>query len=374
MGEDRQRRGWLDRHLLFALTASVLALHCAASQNAGPTGEPRGTPHEVVFTRYSSLFSNAQVLRRLLSPLAQEQVRDTLASTHKELGPYPLDLASERFLLYVPPGPPPSPRGFALLVFIMPADQVFLPFGWAQQLDRRGVIFVAPAQAGNTAADLSRRVPLAVSAEENIVRDYPVDRERVYVGGFSGGSRAALRTALGYPDIFRGALLNAGADPLGGRYPLPPRDLFFRFQSSSHLVYVTGELDPLNLGTDAGSSQSMEDGCVFDVETHQTPDTGHELLSAPALGRALDRLLSPQAPNSARLQACRTDEEAALEGKLNQAQALIFTGKQTAARKVLLQIDEQYGALAAPRVLVLARSCGCGLAQPLRAVAPGARD
>lgn len=364
MDQCRQRRGRPDRWRFLALTASLLAFHCAAAKNPGPKAEPRGAPHEVVFTRYSALFGNAQIVRRLLSPLAQEQVRDTLASTHETLGPYSIDLASEKFLVYVPAGPPPSPRGFALLVFIMPSDHAFLPIGWAPQLDRHGLIFVTPARAGNTAANLSRRVPLAVSAAENIVREYPVDPERVYIGGFSGGSRAALRTALGYPDIFRGALLNAGADPLGGRYPLPPRELFLRFQGSSHLVYVTGELDSLNVGTDAGSAQSMKDGCVFDVETHQTPDTGHELLSATAFDRALDRLLSPQPANSARLAACRAREKAGLERKLTQAQGLLSQGDRAAARRLLLQIDEQYGGLAAPRILALARACGCGLAQP----------
>jgi hypothetical protein len=317
-----------------------------------------------VFTQYAHLFSNAEIVRRLLSPLAQEAVRDALARTGKVLSPYPLDLAKERFLVYVPSAAPPSAHGFALLVFVPPWDQTYLPFGWATQLDRYGVIFVAPERAGNRAAVLGRRVPLALSAEENIVREYSVDRDRIYIGGFSGGSRVALRTALGYPNVFHGALLNAGADPLGGAYPLPPRDLFLRFQSSSHLVYVTGELDTVNLGTDADSSQSMQQWCVFDVETHETPDAGHELMSSEVFGRALNRLLNPMPPDPTRLGACRSHVEAELEENLGRAQALLSNGRRAAARKLLLQIDERYGGLATPRILQLARSCGCGLAQP----------
>jgi predicted esterase len=347
-----------------ALGVSLLVLHCAAAQDASQNQLPRGVPHEVVFTGYSPLFSNAEIPRRLLTPLAREDVRDTLGHTDEALSPYPIDLAREKFLVYVPSSAPPSPRGFALLVFVPPYNHADLPFGWAAQLDRHGFIFVAPANAGNATNVVSRRVPLALSAEENVVREYPVDRERIYIGGFSGGSRVAERVALAYPDVFHGALLNAGADPLGGAYPLPPRDLFLRFQSSTRLVYDTGELDGMNLGTDAGSAQSMHDMCVFDVEMNEIPDTDHEWMSPTAFGRALSRLLDRSPPDPARLEACRSHVQAGLQQKLDQAQSLISAGQRENARKLLLEIDSRYGGLAAPRILELARSCGCGLAGP----------
>lgn len=346
------------------LTLAGLFLGCAVSRGAVAAQYPRGAAQQVVFTRYSPLFGNAEILRRLLSPLAQESVRESLARSHAALAPYAIDLAKERFLVYVPSGAPPSPRGFALLVFVPPWDQTRLPSGWVFQLNHYGFIFVTPAGAGNTAAVLSRRVPLALAAEENIVREYPVDPKRIYVGGFSGGSRVALRVALGYPDVFRGALLSAGADPLGGSYPLPPRNLLQRFQSSSRLVYVTGELDTTSLTSDANSVQSLRDWCVFDAETHETPDAGHEVMSPEAFGQALGRLLSHAQSDPARLDACRARLRAALQAQLGQAKALISRGNRSAAHKLLLEIDERYGGLGAPDILALARSCGCGLAQP----------
>jgi predicted esterase len=355
------------------LAVAALTLGCAASQDAVTIQQPRGssipraiggTPHQVVFTQYSPLFSNAQILRRLLSPLAREAVRDSLARSLETLTPYSLDLAKEKFLVYVPSAGPPSPRGFALLVFVPPWDDARLPFGWAAQLDHHGVIFVTPTGAGNAAAVLSRRVPLAVSAEENIVRQYPVDRDRIYVGGFSGGSRVALRIALGYPDVFRGALLNAGADPLGGGYPLPPRDLFARFQVASHLVYVTGDLDITHVAADGNSLQSMRDWCVFNVETDDTPDGGHEVMSPEAFGRALGRLLNQPSPDPSRVDTCRSQIEAELDKKLSRAESLVSAGRRTDAGRLLLEIDERYGGLAAPRILKLARRCECALTQP----------
>ncbi|HEY2590355.1 MAG TPA: hypothetical protein VGI35_02085, partial [Steroidobacteraceae bacterium] len=275
-----------------------------------------------------------------MSPLALEAFRDTLVRTRKTLSPYPIDLAKESFVLYVPSGPPPSPRGFALLVFVPPQDAADLPFGWASQLDHYGIIFVAPAHAGNEAAVLSRRVPLALSAEANVIREYPIDPEHIYIGGFSGGSRVAERIALSYPDIFHGALLNAGADPVGNsRYPFPVRDLFLRFQSSSHLIYVTGARDTVNLGTDAASSQSMREWCVADVETNETPAAGHEVMTSAAFRRALDQLLNHAPHDPTRLDSCRSRIDARLQAALMQADGLISSGRSEAAHKLLLDID-----------------------------------
>lgn len=339
-----------------ALAAATLLVHNPASQGAAAVRYPRGAPYQVELTQYDPLFSNAEITRRLLSPLSREAVRDLLSRSHESLPDYPLDLAKQSFLVYVPPGAPPSPRGFALLVFVPPWKQARLPFGWASQLDRYGVIFVTPANAGNTTVVLSRRVPLALAAETNIAREFPIDPSRIYVGGFSGGSRVALRVALGYPDVFRGALLHAGADPLGNRDPVPPRELFMRFQSSSHLVYVTGERDDFHLSGDARSLQSMRESCVFDMETAEIPYAGHEVMSSQAFGRALDLLMHPLPPDQARLDACRTHLQSQMEQQLAKAAGLISNGRRRAARKLLLEINERYGGLAAPRIVELVRS------------------
>lgn len=357
---------------VITLIVTALALNCVVSRSAAAaaTELPRGTPDQVVLRRYSPLFSNAEVVRRLLSPLAWQQVHDSLTRELATFKPYAIDLSKERFLVYVPSRAPPSPRGYALLVWVPPFNEARLPFGWASQLDHYGVIFIAPAQAGNTANVLSRRVPLALSAEENLIHEYPIDRERIFVGGFSGGSRVALRIALGYPDVFHGALLHAGSNPLGEGFPLPPRDLFQRFQSSTHLVYFTGATDTDHLSGDSSSAASMQQFCVFNVETHEVPDEGHEQMSATVFGRALDRLLSPVSAEPARLSACRSRLAAELQSKLGQTLARLASGEHAAAHQLLLDIDKQYGGLAAPRILELARQCGCGLASAVPQISP----
>jgi poly(3-hydroxybutyrate) depolymerase len=116
-------------------------------------------------------------------------------------------------------------------------------------------------------------VTLALLAAQNAMAQYSVDPQQVYIGGFSGGSRVALRLALGYPDVFHGALLNAGSDPIGNAdVPLPPAELFRRFQDSMRFLYVTGERDDARLIDDMHSRQSLEKWCVFDVVTETEPE------------------------------------------------------------------------------------------------------
>jgi poly(3-hydroxybutyrate) depolymerase len=136
-------------------------------------------------------------------------------------------------------------------VFIPPWPRAEVPRQWIPALNRYNTILVTAANSGNEAPTIDRREPLALLALHNIMAQYPVDPQQVYIGGFSGGARVALRVALGYPDVFHGALLNAGSDPIGTLdVPLPPADLFRRFQESTRLVYLTGERDDENLGRD----------------------------------------------------------------------------------------------------------------------------
>jgi len=308
--------------------------------------------YNAVFTEYSPLSTNTELARRLLTPLNAARIPQLLARAGKELSEQPVRLSDEKFVVYVPERAPP--HGYALLVFVAPWPQATLPRGWAAVLDRFGVIFVSAAGAGNEASSLDRREPLALIAAHNIIRRYAVDMEHVYVGGFSGGSRIAMRLALGYPDIFRGALLNAGSDPIGSaEIPLPPRDLLVRFQSSSRLVYVTGEEDLPRLDMDVQSIHSMREWCVFDVDTQITRRMAHEVATPGALSAALRALLNPAGPDPRRLAGCRAGIEKRLAAQLQQVDSLTAGGQRDNAQKLLHEIDARFGGLAAPRSLEL---------------------
>ena len=340
----------LRRSLLVAGVISIPFVASAGDLTAGATGVHR----DVVFTEYSPLSSSTELARRLLTPLADAALVRKTAGLRSPLQEQPIDLARERFLVYVPSLAPP--QGYSLLVFIPPWRDSIIPPGWAAVLDRRNMIFVSAANSGNDANVLARRIPLALLAAQNIMRLYPVDRERVYIGGFSGGSRVALRVALSFPDVFRGALLNAGSDPLGSaQAPLPAADLFRQFQNSSHLVYITGNDDRMHIELDDQSRVSMREWCMFGASVETMIRTGHETAAPPDLDRALARLAEPLQPDADKLADCRTRIAGQMQAQLAEAKASIERGKAADARRLLEKIDARYGGLAAPESLELAQ-------------------
>jgi len=306
-----------------------------------------------VFSDYSALSSSAELQHRLLSPLNADQASKRLAHSAVALRDQPIDLARERFTVYVPPHP--QAQGFGLLVFIPPWENAMLPRGWAEILDRHGVIFVSPANSGNAANVLDRREPLALLAAHNIMQHFRVNPVRVYIGGFSGGSRVALRLALGFPDVFRGALLNAGSDPIGdAETPLPPVELFSRFQELTRIVYVSGQNDAVNVEKDAASVRSMLGWCVFDWYAERSPWVEHEVAGSAALDRALVMLDKHAKLDWARLNNCRSRLSQELAQEIDQANDLLAAGNVDGAHRLLNKIDAHYGGLAAPRSVDLA--------------------
>lgn len=260
--------------LVSALMCAALAAPAAHAASASLVALPEFTP----------LATNAEIARRMMGPQAPR------------LPGQPLDPPAERFLVAVPDAMPPG--GYGLLVFVPPGPRGRVPDGWASTLDTSGMIFVAAQNSGNDVDVFGRRVPLALLAEQNLVKRYRIDPARIFIGGFSGGSRVALRLALAYPDLFKGALLDAGADPIGtSEMPLPPDDLFQQFRSS-RLVYIVGEDDGIGLIKDAASMRSMRAHCVFNVEEHVLHDTGHGAPNASDFADALRALLVPVAADA----------------------------------------------------------------------------
>ncbi len=314
-----------------------------------------GLKNGVLFTEYSALSTRTELVRRLFSPLSALRVNQEVARAGTTLRGQPIDLASERFSIYVPAHPHPPPHGYSLLVFVPPWSRAEVPSQWIPALDRHDMILVTPANSGNDANTVDRREPLALLAAQNAMAQYPVDPQQVYIGGLSGGSRVALRLALGYPDVFHGALLNAGSDPIGNAdLPLPPAELLRRFQDSMRLVYVTGERDDAHLIDDMHSRQSLEKWCVFDVVTETEPRKGHELADASAFSRSLDALLKRAEAHANRLVDCRARIDEELTTQLKQVEDSFARGEPSTARRLLGKIDARYGGLGAPRSVELA--------------------
>jgi dienelactone hydrolase len=337
--------------LPFALSGAL-----AAEPEADAPGLHRG----VVFSEYSPLASSAELMRRLLSPLAAWQVEESVAHGGDALRAQEVDLAEEHFALYVPAHA--ASQGHGLLVFVAPWQEAALPHGWDSVLERYDIVFVSAANSGNDANILGRRDPLAVLAATNVMRRLKIDPQRVYIGGFSGGSRVALRLALAYPDVFHGALLNAGSDAIGtATEPLPPVELFHAFQETTHVVYITGEHDKLHRDMDAVSVASLRHWCVNEFDEDVTPGAGHDVADPKALTRVLETLRRTKPADTTRLAACRLNTEGELAKSLERLGSLVDSGDRSAAHKQLLGLDARFGGLAAPHSVELARRCDCVL-------------
>lgn len=325
--------------------AALLALTIAALPVATPA-----CADDATFTQASPLASNAEMMARMFSPLRVLQIAREMKVRGEALGDQPIDLAQEKFFVSVPQAQPE--KGYGLVVFVPPWDVAKPPVGWAVTLNAAGLIVVVADKSGNDQNVLARRMPLALLAEQNVAARYPLDPDRIYISGFSGGARVALRLALGYPDVFKGAILDAGSDPIGSaEIPLPPRALFTRFQGGSRLVYLTGEHDGLHRDMDRASLRAMDQWCVAHTVSLIVPAVGHEPADTVSLGRALDALERPE-PVADRAD-CRASLDRALTEQLDQAEALVTSGKHDEAATLLQSIDAQYGNLAAPRSLAL---------------------
>jgi len=308
--------------------------------------------HDVVFAEYSPLSGSLEVARRVLTPLNFARLEREAARKNVKLRDYPIDLANEKFALFVPAQAPP--QGYSLLVFIAPWPAAAVPRDWISALDRHGMIFVTAANSGNTENVLERRIPLALIAAHNVMQRYPIDKERLYIGGMSGGSRVALRTALAYPDVFRAVLLHSGSDRIAtAETPLPSAELFKQFQASLRFVYLTGENDRLNLDTDVESRASLQYWCAYDIDVEGFPMAGHELAGSRDIDLALTALGAHVRPNPDRLAACRAHREKEVSEKLQQVEQLLGRGKAGDAWTQLKKLDLRYAGLAAPKSVEL---------------------
>lgn len=264
----------------------------------------------VVFTRASPLASNAEIARRVLPPVTHAR----MLRMGKPMADQAIDLAHERFDVFVPSQMPA--RGYGLIVFVAPWSEPTRPRAWRGELERRGLIFVSAQRSGNGESTLDRRLPLAILAYANAAARFQLDPARVYIAGFSGGGRVAEIAALAYPDIFHGALLEAGADPVDGTKGMyqPPAALLPALQHT-RFVLVTGENDRDIQRDDDLAERSLREACILDVADVVGVGLGHEPLDAISFRRALAALEQHAVDEAARA-ACNARVDAELAAKL----------------------------------------------------------
>ncbi len=175
--------------------------------------------------------------------------------------------------VYVPESyKPENPTG--LMVYISPSRSGDIPRRWKSVMDKRNIVWIAANHSGNR-VKVARRAIYAIVAPTLAGNHYKIDPERIYVSGFSGGSRIAGMVAADYPQLFKGAIFNCGIDFWGND---PPRQ--FELVKKNHYVFVTGTRDHALEQTKRVHKQYLSFGVensllmVIRGMTHKNPGTG----------------------------------------------------------------------------------------------------
>jgi hypothetical protein len=93
------------------LLGGALVACCATAGETPPVSA--GLQRNVAFSGYSPAASSTELVRRLLSPLSALAVREESTSSGRPLNEQRIDLANERFTVYVPRTAAPLRNGFA---------------------------------------------------------------------------------------------------------------------------------------------------------------------------------------------------------------------------------------------------------------------
>jgi len=338
------------KNRLLSLAVVCICL-CVSNGSIAATSPSRN----VALDGLSPLASASELTARLLTPITQDRIARFRQKVGFSLKDQTIEPGEEPFELFVPE---PDPDGkYGLMVFVWPADDIQVPGDWWKVFRDRHMIYVASRRSSNTENIFDRRVPLALHGYEYVRSRYSVDPERVYIGGFSGGSRTAQRVAMAYPDVFRGAFLVGGSDTLGGDsgFTLPSEALSRLLQKRTRFVFSTGGDDSVNRAKDARTRKNLEALCMQGVRVVPQNGVEHWVPNGRGFTRVLNEL-ERTIPQNADAESCDENLRKVIDEGLASVKQKIDDGDLKTAGGLLGQLDAQYGGLAAPSSVVLARS------------------
>jgi len=141
-------------------------------------------------------------------------------------------------------------------------------------MDQQNLIWIAARHSGNSVAVI-RRALYALVAPTLVGKHYRIDAERIYLSGLSGGGRVASMVATDYPQLFKGAIYNCGANFRDGTTP-PLIELI----KQNHYVFITGTKDFARKPVQQAHKKYLKAGVenskllVIRGMPHENPDRG----------------------------------------------------------------------------------------------------
>jgi dienelactone hydrolase len=331
-------------------TAAVLA--CVFPSVSRAANSPS---QSIILDSLSPLASAQEITSRLLTPVTQDRIAKFHEKVDFSFKEQTIRPNEEPFELFVPE--PAADGKYGLLVYIWPGDDIQVPGEWWKVFSSRHMIYVAARRSGNAENIFDRRVPLALHGYEYVRSRYPLDPERVFIGGFSGGSRTAQRVVMAYPDVFRGVFLAGGSDPLGesSGFTLPSAELTHELQTRTRFVFSTGNDDFVNRTKDARTRKNLEALCMQGLRLVPQPRVEHWVPDGRGLVRVLNELERPLSLDEEDIAACNAGLRRSIDSELARVSEKIADGAFEEAGDLLNLADAKYGGLAAPKSVLLAQ-------------------
>jgi hypothetical protein len=231
------------------------------------------------------------------SPPQIEPEQLKLRMSSKEM-PGPYDVTKETFEIIVPKGyKATEPHG--LFIWISASAEPRIPKEWEPVLAERKLIFIGARNSGNP-RDIFDRMRMAVDANFNLRKLYNVDGRRVYVSGFSGGSRVASMLGVCFGEMFSGTVCFMGVNfytdiPAGdgkawGPNYIPDEQVLPLAKKFCRYVLVTGTEDMNHANTLGVHEHGFRREGFASVKLLDIPGQKHALPGPEWLGKAVEFL------------------------------------------------------------------------------------
>jgi len=234
--------------------------------------------------------------------------------------------ASQSFELFVPMRRDPK-QPVPLLLFVSPSNQ---PMGWKHfepACKKMGFAFAGVRDAGND-VPAQKRIRIILDVFDEVRRQLPIDPDRTYIAGFSGGGRMACAVGFALPEYVGGVLPICAGGKLRD-------ESWLRQRSADRLsvALLTGQTD-----FNKGEVERLWGGYFKDVgvrsRTWTQPGLGHGVPKDEVLQEAvrfLDQTAAQRNDLAKRFPASRAG--ATDPGREGAAKLLLAEGKQRLAMK-----------------------------------------
>ncbi|VTT99277.1 Uncharacterized protein OS=Lentisphaera araneosa HTCC2155 GN=LNTAR_23709 PE=4 SV=1 [Gemmataceae bacterium] len=237
------------------------------------------------------------------------------------------DSAKQTYELFVP-ARKDAKKPLPAILFVSAGDE---PAGWKafEPLCKdKGFVFIGVRGAGN-GVDGPKRVRIILDCLDDVRRQLPLDPDRTYTSGISGGGRIACSLAFALPEYFGGVIpLCAGGDLRDEQW------LRFRAADRLSVALITGETD-FNRGEVERWKGPMWKDLGIRTKVWTVPKLGHTIPPAAVLAEAvawLDQGADARAAVAKKYPASRATPDGSLS-RADASKALLKEGQDLLAAR-----------------------------------------